>query len=98
MFWSNFLNPRSTYIKKYLYEILKNKYAQNEGIIDRITSQLSLEGDSQDFIRLIGDIFESGYIIAVDQHKEALSKIGMKVTITNDNKSVGIFDQSEKSG
>ena len=98
MFWSNFTNPKSTYIKKYLFEILKEKYAQNENIIERMTSQLVLDSDAQAFVKFIGDIFENGYLIASDQHREALSKMGMKINVTNASQENKIFNQSEKSG
>lgn len=99
MFWSNyFSNPYSHYIKKYLFEVLKEKYVENEKFIDRISAQLNLETDAQDFVKLCGDLFQKGYIIAVDQHKEALAKIGMNVKITGPTDVGPKIFQSEKSG
>jgi hypothetical protein len=100
MFWSNyFSNPKAIYIKKYLYEVLKDKYIENEKFIDRITNQLTLDSDAQDFIKLSGDLFQKGYLVAVDQHKEALSKIGMNTIITaNPDPDKHKIFQSEKSG
>lgn len=84
--FSNYLsNPNSNFIKKYLFEILKDKYAENEKCIDRMCQNLILREDAQDFIKLLSAVFQKGYVIAVDQHKEALSKIGMGVKITSQN-------------
>lgn len=98
MFWSNyFSNPNSIHIKKYLYEILKDKYVENEKFIDRMTNHLILQEDAQDFVKLAQNIFEKGYIMAVEQHKEALAKVGMNVRVVPNSDSKKIFNQ-EKSG
>jgi hypothetical protein len=76
-------NPNINFIKKYLFEILKDRYAENEKCIDRMCQNLILREDAQDFVKLLSDVFQKGYIIAADQHKEALSKIGMGVKLTN---------------
>lgn len=98
MFWSNYLsNTNANFIKKYLFEVLKDKYAENEKCIDRICQHLILREDAQDFIKLFSDVFQKGYIIAADQHKEALAKIGMGVKITSqDNSSPKIFNQKNQ--
>lgn len=99
MFWSNyFSNPNSIHIKKYLYEILQDKYLDNEKFIDRMASHLIMQEDAQSFVKLAGDIFERGYVVAVDQHKEALAKIGMNVKVVGSTNEKKIFNQSEKSG
>ena len=50
-------NPYDRTVKLYLFEILKDKYEINEKIIERIISNLKIESDTQDFIRLINNIF-----------------------------------------
>lgn len=98
MFWSNYLsNANSNFIKKYLFEILKDRYAENEKCIDRMCQYLVLREDAQDFVKLLADVFQKGYIIAADQHKEALSKIGMGVKLTaSDVGGPKIFNQKNQ--
>lgn len=100
MVWSNyFSNPNAAFVKKYLYELLKERYVENEKFIDRICDQLTMRDDAQAFVKLTSDAFQKGYIIAVEQHKEALAKVGMDVKITNpigvENK---IFNQKNQGG
>lgn len=98
MFWSNLSNPHSNLIKKYLYEILKEKYIEHEKFIDRICSTLAIQEDAQEFVKIIGDVYQKGYVLAVDQHKEALAKIGMSVKITSGDKSENkIFNQKNQA-
>jgi len=100
MLWSNyFSNPYSITIKKFLYEVLKERYVDNEKFIDRICSQLVMQEDVQSFVKIINDAHQKGYILALEQHREALAKVGMSVKITNEHQiqSNKIFSQ-EKSG
>lgn len=95
-----FQNPQSITIKKYLFEILKDKYPKNEKFIDRLASNISTKEDYEGLSMLIADIFETGFLRSVDQYKEQLSKMGMRVNIVPEEKPINskkIFDQ-EKSG
>jgi len=85
MSWSNFFaNPHAPNIKKYLFEILKEKYGENEKFIDRICVGLTVEEDVTGFVKLVSDCFQRGFHLSVEQHKESLSKIGMKVNLTKE--------------
>lgn len=100
MSWSNyFSNPFSISIKKFLYEILKGRYIENEKYIERICNDLRLKEDMESFIKLINDSHQMGFLLAVEQHKEALEKVGLKVNFVDSTVSEKdkIF-QSEKSG
>lgn len=100
MSWSNyFSNPFSITIKKFLYEILKERYIQNEKYIERICNELRLKEDMESFVKLISDAHQMGFLLAVEQHKEALEKVGLKVNFVDSSISEKdkIF-QSEKSG
>lgn len=98
-----FQNLQATAIKKYLFEILKEKYSKNEKFIERLTYQVNTKEDFESFGIFVTDIFESGFFKAFEQYKENFEKLGMKVNIVaeekpkepNNNK---IFNQSEKSG
>jgi len=82
--WLNFLsNPRSHYIKKSMFEILKERYGKNEQILERLSSQLIVEKDLKDFLAMIIDVYEIGFLKAVEDQKEQLKKLGLGVKITS---------------
>ena len=77
-------NPRGTALKKTMYEFLKEKYKKNEDVIDRVSHHLVTENDIKNFVQLIADVYEEGYVRAVKQHKESLEKLGLTVKIVSD--------------
>ena len=83
-----FSNIRGHYIKKTLFDVLNERYSQNEQIIDRLGVTLMTEGDIKGFMKLIGDVYEIAYMKAVNDHKEQLQKAGLVARIVHpDHKS-----------
>lgn len=76
-----FANPRGLYIKKAAFEILKERYLQNEPIIERLSGALTTEKDVQAFFKLVGDIYEIAYLKAVEDHREQLAKAGLQARV-----------------
>jgi|LakMenEpi03Aug12_release.lakeMendotaPanAssembly.Ray.scaffolds.fasta_scaffold233402_4 hypothetical protein len=100
MNWANyFSNPFSITIKKFLYEILKDRYLENEKFIERMCNDLRLKEDIENFVKLLNDAYQMGFLLSVEQHKEALNKLGLQVNLVDPTISEKdkIF-QSEKSG
>ena len=87
---SLFTDPKIQQIKKFVFEISKTKYVENEEIIERLCSLILTKHDGEKFIKLIMDIYESGYKKSVNDHKEILEKLGYSVKITG--------TQSENAG
>ena len=87
---SLFTDPKIQQIKKLVFEISKTKYVENEEIIERLCSLILTKHDGDKFIKLIMDIYESGYKKSVNDHKEILEKLGYSVKITG--------NQSENAG
>ena len=87
---SLFTDPKIQQIKKLVFEISKTKYVENEEIIERLCSLILTKHDGEKFIKLIMDIYESGYKKSVNDHKEILEKLGDSVKITG--------TQSENAG
>lgn len=80
--WMEFAsNPRGWQLKKTMYEFLKDRYHHNEDTIERIGHHLITDKDSKGFLTLMMDVYEAGFNTAVEQHKEQLAKIGVKVSI-----------------
>ena len=85
--WMDYLNnPRGNLLKKAMFEILKERYAKNEQIVERMSVALATEGDMNDFMKLITDVYEIAYLKAVNDHKEQLQKIGLTARIVPSEK------------
>lgn len=95
-------NIHSSAIKKYLFELLKERYAKNEKFIDRLSSTVATKEDYESLGNLVVDIFETGFLKAVDGYKDELAKMGLRVNVVPEERprdsSARIFGQSEKSG
>lgn len=95
-------NLHSAAIKKYLFELLKGRYVRNEKFIDRISAGITTKEDYEALGSLVVDIFETGFMKAVDEYRDQFTKMGMKVNVVPDRKPSApesrIFGQSEKSG
>lgn len=81
-----FQNPRGHYLKKTMFEVLKERYAQNEQIIERMGVTLLTESDLNAFVKMIGDVYESAYMKAVNDHREQLQKAGLVARIVPSEK------------
>jgi hypothetical protein len=93
-----FINPHSNFIKKYLFEILKNDYSNHEKFIDRICNQLNIKEDAQSFIELLGVAYRNGYLLASNQYNEKLKEMNINVEMTTNNLSEKnkIFNQKNQ--
>lgn len=90
MSWMDYLsNAKGHYVKKSMFEILQERYMQNEQIVDRLSVSLLTESDVKQFLKLITDVYELAYMKAVNDHKEQLQNLGLIATIvpqkTDDN-------------
>ena len=72
---------------KFLFEILQDRYVQNQNVIDRVSSGLTIEQDVRDFIKLVTDIYELGFLRATGQYQEQLTKLGYKIVIEPEKKA-----------
>lgn len=100
MNWIPNVNPQTQVLKKYIFEIIKEKYAKHENIIDRLSVSLITRNDFEEFGRLIADIFESGYMRSLQEQKDILTKAGINVVVKPSEKPKSVEPifkhQSEK--
>lgn len=75
-------NPKGLAMKRYMATILGQKYLEYEDLINRSTFYLVTDKDMALFGKMISDIYELGYMKAVDDYREQLQKIGVKVNIS----------------
>jgi hypothetical protein len=86
--WVDYMsNPRSHYIKQSMFEVLKERYSQNEQIIERLGVSLLTESDCKGFLKLVSDIYEVAYMKAVNDHREQLEKIGLAAKVVPTSQS-----------
>jgi hypothetical protein len=82
MSWLNHLgNMHVHQIKKTIFELIQERYPQNEQIIERVAAALTTEKDVKDFFKLVSDIYEMAYLKSVKDHREALEKMGLAVSV-----------------
>lgn len=95
-------NLHATAIRKYLFEILRDRYMKNEKFIDKLATTITTNEDYESLGSLVVDIFELGFLKAVGEYKDQLAKMGLRVNIVPEEKpnkdAKKIFGQSEKSG
>ena len=74
-------NPYAYAIKKYLSDVLKEYYPQDDSIIDRLAKSIITEKDLTDFNKLIVNLYTVGFAEAAKQNKELFEKLGYKISI-----------------
>ena len=79
-------NPQAVAIKRYLFEILKERYGKNEKFIDRLASNITTKEDYESLGAFITDIYEIGFLKAVKEYKEQFEKMGMRVNVVAEEK------------
>jgi len=78
-------NPKAFTLKRWFIELLQNRYAKHDQIIERVALGLSTDVDVKDFGALVAEVFEAGYYKAVEDYKEQAKKAGMDVKVVTRN-------------
>ena len=79
-------NPQAVAIKRYLFEMLRDRYQKNDRYIDRLASGTVTKEDYESLGSLLADVYESGFMRAVEQYKESISRLGMRVEVVPEEK------------
>jgi hypothetical protein len=81
--WMNFMsNPQAHFIKKTMFELLRDRYTKHEQIVERVSHSLVTEKDTREFMQMMVDIYEIGFMKAVEEQREKLAQLGYGVKIT----------------
>jgi|694.fasta_scaffold66360_2 hypothetical protein len=83
-------NQRNHYIKKNIFEILKERFSRNENLLDRILHYTVTEKDIKDLNQFVADIYEVAYLKCVDDHKKKFEELGYQVKVTADHSKDGV--------
>lgn len=79
------LNPRKHAIKKWLNDILRDRYPKHDPLVDRISHYLVTSKDMEDFTKLVADTFESGYLKCLNEYRDKLKEHGLLVKIRSED-------------
>jgi hypothetical protein len=75
-------NPYGIAMKKYLVEIVPGTFTeQTSDLVDRMVHSLVTKNDAERLIRLLGDVYQSGYDKALKAASEAMESKGMSLRI-----------------
>jgi hypothetical protein len=74
-------NPLGWGMKKFMFDMLQDKFATHEETIDRLSQSINTGKDYQAFGALVADIYEVGFMEAIKQHKSELEKAGLGVNV-----------------
>jgi len=80
---SYFNNPKAHYVEKSMFQILQERYAKHQDIVERVGVSLLTDKDIQAFLQMAIEIYEIGYLKAVGDYKEQLEKMGIKATVVH---------------
>jgi hypothetical protein len=82
MSWFDFLrNPNEIYIKKYIFDILQEKYGKHEKFVEQFSKKITSKEELEDFGKLIAEIYECGFLKAFNDYKKQIEKFGYKIEI-----------------
>lgn len=102
--WAQLLgNPASYQVKKYLFDVLKERYTKNEDFIDRLATQMTTPKDIEGLGRFVVDIYEIAYLKSVQDHQQVLQQKGFVANVVPDLppelvRKHRIFAHPEKEG
>ena len=74
-------NPRGFALKRWFAQILADKYSPHDNIVERVGMALVTENDLKDFGKLLGQVYEAGYMKAINDYKHQVEKMGIKVKV-----------------
>lgn len=82
MNWTELVqNPKAIALKKFMADVLEEKYSNYDDLTSRISRELITESDLNNFAKMINDVYEMGYKKAIGEYKDKLVDFGIQVQI-----------------
>lgn len=78
-------NPKGIALKRMMASVLEAKYNEYDDLLSRTAHYLVTDNDLKKFSEMIADIYEIGYLRAVNDYQEQVKKLGLKINITTRN-------------
>jgi hypothetical protein len=80
------MNLKGQALKKWMSELLKERYKNHELIIERVSHSITTDKDIQDFARVVVDLYEMGYLKCLNDYKGKLQELGIGVSVIPEKK------------
>ena len=75
-------DPYTRAIKKYMYDIMPQKYTDlTDEVIDRICHAIVTKQDAENLIRFLGEVYQAGHEAAIKNATETLEKHNIKLKL-----------------
>lgn len=71
-------------LHKFIFELIKDKYADHKEIIERVGCYFPTENDTKNIMQLIHASYEAGYMKAFADYKDQMSKMGITATVKSE--------------
>jgi len=79
----NVMNPFINATKRFIHDLIgAQRYANHEETLEQVSRQFN-QKEYERFGKLIAEIYEAGYMRAVEEHQVELKKVGLKVIVKN---------------
>ena len=80
-FMPNMIPQYQYHLRKYLYDILKERYAKHEKFIDKLAETIEKPEDVDAIAKFVVEIYEMAYIKSIHDNQQALEDRGFKAII-----------------
>jgi len=84
-----FQNIYAEGLKKLLFDMLQQRYAENELTIDRLANSINNPKDYELMGKFLVAIYETAYLKAISEQKDLLKKYGINVEVTTPKNTEG---------
>jgi predicted nucleic acid-binding Zn ribbon protein len=78
-------NPYQSALRKYVYNILQDKYGPHHLVVERIGHSLATDQDALDFLKMLAAIYETAYMKGIADFQTGLKKQGYDFDFTFQN-------------
>lgn len=81
------MNPVIQGVKKFMFDLLGGeRYSLHEEMIEILAHHIRNEKDYERFGKLIAEVYEAGYVKAIDEHAAELKRLGLHVSLKSAEK------------
>lgn len=80
---NNYYRQQNGILKQYMAQLLDNRGAKYEPLIDRLGTMIVTQRDVEDFVKMMFDIYELGFLRAVREHEHLLQQLGYNVNVVH---------------
>lgn len=80
-------NPFQQALRRYMVELLRDKFYDHKDTIERVSHYLVTEGDVRAFSQMLADVYETAYTKAIREYQIQLEAAGIRVAVAYNGRS-----------